>query len=94
MSRLYRAFSQARARKRWLPDVEWRLRTAKTDRSIRVNWENGTRIQFYFSDKGVEKSSVSLQHQRLASRADSDRSKKFWCERLTALAALLEPRSG
>ena len=42
------------------------MRTRRKDKSIRVDWEDGTRVQFYFTAKGEAKSQVAIQHRKLA----------------------------
>jgi hypothetical protein len=85
---LYRAFSVARRRERWLPGVKWTVRTAIPDKSIRVTWEDGTSVELYFVAKGPEKSQVAIQHRKLGTRAQAAKAKSFWGERLEELARL------
>lgn len=89
VSKLYRAFSVARTRERWLPGVEWSVRTRTRDKSIRLDWHDGTRVQLYFTAKGDQKSAVAVQHGGLASKGDVERVKKEWAERLVALEEVL-----
>ena len=42
-----------------------------------------------FVAKGTTKSQVTLQHSKLASKADADRVRGLWTERLNALATML-----
>lgn len=90
---LFQAFRDGRRRKHWLPDVDWRVRTETVDRSIRIDWQDGSKVSFWFSDKGA-KSSVSVQHGGLPSKAARERGRKYWGERLAALGELLAPKSG
>jgi hypothetical protein len=89
VSSLYRAFSTARTRKRWLPAVELAVRTSIPDKSMRITWPDGTSVEAYFTAKGSEKSQVAIQHRKLAARADAEGAKAYWEERLQALAGLL-----
>lgn len=89
MSTLYKAFSQARTRNRWLPSIQWKVNKATTDKSIRTTWDDGNPVVFYFTAKTGHKSHVSVQHGKLAGRADVDRVKAYWHERLGALARIL-----
>lgn len=89
VSTLYRAFSQKRRRERWLDDVDWSIRTSRVDKSMRVGWKDGTRVDFHFIDKGTRKSQVTVQHRDLPDRASADRMRRFWTEGLDALARLL-----
>ncbi len=91
IARLYRAFSVARTRRRWLPDVQLTVRKATPDKSMRITWEDGTSVELYFTAKGDNKSLVALQHRKLASKAQAEHMKRFWGERLAALAEILVP---
>ncbi len=90
LAALYRAFSDKRIRNRRLPGAELTVRTATPEKSMRITWEeDGTSVEVYFYAKGKEKSQVALQHRKLPSKAAAEKRKKFWAERLTALAELL-----
>lgn len=86
---LYTAIRDMRKRKQWLPEDFARVRTATKPRSIRADWHDGTQVNFWFIDKGASKSSVSVQHGKLAKKADVDRMKALWSERFDALRDML-----
>jgi hypothetical protein len=86
---LYDAWAQKRTRKRWLADVDPKVRAGTKPRSLRLGMEDGTIVALWFTTKGDSKSSVSVQHLNLPDRATADRSKREWGSRLDALAALL-----
>lgn len=92
IAKLYRAFGTARARRRWLPDIEIKVRTATPEKSMRITWPDGTSVHVYFTAKGNEKSQVAVQHAKLTRKADATKMKAFWGERLEALAGLLARR--
>jgi len=92
VSALYRAFADARRRRRWLPGIEWTVRTRQPDKSIRVTWPDGTRVEFYFIAKGDAKSTVTVQHTKLPDRAAVARARAQWAERLAALSDMLSAR--
>lgn len=89
VGRLYRAFRDARTRRRWLGDAAVRVRTAVKDKSIRVTWPDGTPVELYFVAKGAARSQVAVQHRRMPDKAAADRMKEYWAERLGALQAML-----
>ena len=89
IDRLYKAFADARQRKRWLL-IGMKVRTAHENKTMRTQLDDGTLVQFYFTDKGAGKSSVALQQQKLADKETAERMKQWWTERLDALAALLK----
>lgn len=86
---LYAAFAEARRRKRWLPGVELTVRKATPARSMRITWSDATSVEAWFVAKGAGKSTVQVQHTKLASKADAAAIRIFWGERLAALAELL-----
>jgi uncharacterized protein YndB with AHSA1/START domain len=91
VERLYDAFVDESLRERWLPGAELRERTATRPRSARFDWGDGeTRVVVGFTEKADAKSTVALEHERLADADEAARMKAFWRERLTALAAHLE----
>lgn len=91
--RLYDAFAVARTRRTWLPETVT-ISTSRRERSMRIEWPDGTRVAVAFLAKGPAKSTVAVQHERLATRADADRMRAFWGERLEALAARLSGSTG
>jgi hypothetical protein len=90
VSGLFRMFHDARKRKRWLPEGLERVRTFTIDKSMRVDWNDGTRVNLFFVRKAAAKSTVTIEHTRLGTRADVARAKAFWTERLDALAGILQ----
>lgn len=92
VGRLYRTFSVARTRGRWLQGVTPSVRTVRPEKSIRFTWPDGTTVQAYFTAKGEKRSQVSVQHSGLSSKAEAARIRAWWTERLAALAALLSGR--
>ena len=87
--RLYRAFHDARTRARWLPGVRLTVRAATRGKSMRITWPDRTSVAVGFTGKGLAKSAVAVQHEKLADRAAAARVKQYWAERLDALQALL-----
>jgi len=86
---LYRAFSDDRWRRKWLPVAKLTIRTATRDKSMRLDWGDGTRVQLQFTPKGDARSHVAVQHVKLPDQKARERMKGFWAERLGALAHLL-----
>jgi hypothetical protein len=84
-ARLYRALSDARARSRWLPGVDLKVRTAIKNKSLRITWPDGTLVEAYVVPKGPAKSQLVVQHRRLKSHEDVTRLKTYWAERFSAL---------
>jgi uncharacterized protein YndB with AHSA1/START domain len=91
VARLYRAFRDARTRRRWLGEVKLTVRTAVPNKSMLITWHDGTSVEVYFAAKGAAKSQVAVQHRKLADQPAVERLKQYWGERLGALQALLAP---
>ena len=89
--RLYEAFVEESVRERWLPGARMRERIATKPKSARFDWGDGSsRVNVTFLEKGEAKSTVALEHSRLADSKDRERMKAWWRERLTALRSGLE----
>jgi len=93
VGRLYRAFHDARTRRRWLGGVKLTVRTATPDKSMRITWPDGTSVEVYFVGKGPAKSQVAVQHGKLTDKESAERIKAYWSERLGALEVILAPLS-
>jgi hypothetical protein len=93
VGRLFDAFVDESERERWLPDGRLRERTATRPKSARFDWGDGpSRVFVSFDAKDAGRSTVALEHARLADAGEADRVKAMWRERLDALKALLEGR--
>jgi hypothetical protein len=91
LSRVYRAFSDSRTRRRWLGDVKLTVRTATRDKSMRVTWPDATSVEWYFVARSTAKSQVVVQHGKLADKESAERMKAYWAERLAVLQEMLGP---
>ena len=88
VSVLFDAWDDEAVRNRWLTDASPVVRTSSPSRGMRLQWPDGTSVVVWFQDKGV-KSSVTIQHQKLADAAAVERVKREWTARLGSLAELL-----
>lgn len=86
---LYTAWADAKKRARWLAGVKLTVRKATESHSMRITWGDGTSVELWFVAKGDTKSSVQLQHTKLATKEDATRWKAYWGERLDALGECL-----
>lgn len=91
LGKLYQAWSDMRARKRWLPESNFEVREATPHKSMRITWVDGkTHVDANFYAKGDDKSQVAVQHRKLESPASAEEAKRLWADRLAALKDLLE----
>jgi hypothetical protein len=90
-ARLFDAFADPRLRDDLLPGAALGERTATRPRSARFDWRDGeSRVSVTFDAKTEAKSTVALEHSRLADGAEADRMRAFWRGRLDGLKARLE----
>ena len=85
---LFEAFEEPRKRKKWL-DAKLTVRKATAPKSMRITWEDGTSVELWFMAKGDAKSTVAVQHTKLATKQQADRLRDWWAERLDVLAGIL-----
>jgi hypothetical protein len=91
VDRLYDAFVDESLRTDWLSDGRLSARTATRPRSARFDWAGGpTRVNVTFLAKGQGKSTIALEHRRLADAAEADRMKGYWRGQLASLKYVLE----
>lgn len=91
VERLFDAIVDRGQRVQWLPEGPLTERTATRPKSARFDWGDGTtRVHVTFASKGDEKATAALEHLRLADKAEADRMKAFWRERLSELKSKLE----
>lgn len=88
LTRLYRAWHDARLRARWL-DVSPTIRSATKGKYMHITWPDGSSVDVGFFAKGKGKAQVAVQHSKLPDRAAAVRTKSYWAERFAALGALL-----
>jgi hypothetical protein len=91
VERLYEAVVSEAARTAWLPDARLSERTATRPRSARFDWAEGpTRVHVTFLARSESRSTVAVEHRRLADADEADRMKTYWRERLSVLKGALE----
>jgi hypothetical protein len=74
---LFNAFANARKRRAWLP-VKLIVRTATPYKTMRITWDDETRVQLGFMTKGAARSAVAVQHEKLPDKAAADAIKAAW----------------
>jgi hypothetical protein len=83
---LYEAFVADSTR-----DERLRTRTATRPKSARFDWGDGdTRVNVTFLAKGEERSTIAVEHRRLADAREAERMKAYWRDRITVLKGALE----
>ena len=91
VKRLFEEFADSRKRNRWLESGTLRSRTSQPGKTARFDFHDGaSRVHTYFTSKGRGKSTVTIQHERLADERAVEDKRLFWKERLSQLAKRLE----
>ena len=90
VGKAFKAWSDEKTRKQWLPS-NLTIRTATTNKSLRVTWEDGkTSLAVAFLPKGADKSQVVAQHGKIPDAKGAAKMKKFWAQALDRLKAVIE----
>ncbi len=90
---VFGAFTDEATRASWLPDVPLRPRTATAPKRAHFDWgDDGSRVHVSFDARDDGRTTVSVQHARLADAAVAETTKLAWRERLLALKAYAEGR--
>ena len=85
---VYEAWADDDARARWLPDAAFTVRKATPPRSLRLTWNDGSSVEVSLADKG-DRTTVTVQHNKLPDAAAAEGMKAQWAAALTRLAAHL-----
>ena len=89
VEKLFRAWENAKVRRKWLDGAPVTVRTATAPKSMRLGWPDGGIVAVWFTAKGDSKSNVAVAHTKLPDKETADRMKQFWGERLGALGEVL-----
>lgn len=89
MAKLFRAWTDEKVRRRWLPGADIEITTATKGKSLRAKWDGGTRLSVYFTATGTE-TRVAVDHMKLASSKECAKMKEFWFEALNRLQKAVE----
>ena len=74
---------------RWLDGPAPTVRKATAPRSVRIAWHDGSRVELAVLKKGAARSQVQVEHGGLASKAEAERMRAWWTERLAVLGEQL-----
>jgi uncharacterized protein YndB with AHSA1/START domain len=81
-------------RRSWLDASGLVIRSSTPGKSLYIAWNNGsTNVEVRFTSKSSDKSSVTVEHSRLANAQESERLREFWASALGRLKDLLEKPS-
>jgi len=86
LEELWKGFLQCKV---WLEGETLRMSKATKHKYMHMRWKDGTPVDAGFYSKGPAKSQVAVAHRKIASRAEAERLRTFWGERLVKLGELL-----
>jgi hypothetical protein len=89
VDRLFDAWAKADIRRQWLTGASVTVRKATPHKSMRLGLGDGSIVAVGFLPKGKTKSSVAVEHTKLASREAATGVKGFWTERFATLAEVI-----
>ena len=91
VGKVFAAFSDTRQRNRWLERGMLKIRTSQKNKTARFDFRDGTsRVVAFFDPKDRAKSTVTVQHERLASAREVEEMRAMWKERLSELKESLK----
>lgn len=87
---LFKYWYDERLRKKWLTDYKYNVRRSTIDKSIHVTWiDEKSSLNLNFYPKGENKTSVVVQHSKLANQREAGKMKMYWKEQLERLFLFL-----
>lgn len=89
VKRLFEAWRNDATRRSWLSGTRTTVRTATAPRSMRITLDDGSVVAVSFTAKGRDRSTVAVEHTRLADRAAADRVKSEWGARFDRLTEVV-----
>jgi hypothetical protein len=90
VGKLFSSFAEAPRRNKWLERGTLKVRTTLKNRSVRFDFRDGTsRVVAYFEPKERNKTTVTVQHERLPDAGAVEDMRAVWKERLGTLADML-----
>jgi len=90
VAKIYKAWTDEKLRRRWLPGAKIEITTATPAKSLRAKWAEATRLSVYFYGVGSQKTRIAVDHMKLASSKESLKMKSYWANALNRLEKVLE----
>ena len=91
VGRLFKVFAEAPQRNKWLERGTLKVRTTQKDRTARFDFRDGSsRVVAFFDPKDRNKTTVTVQHEKLPDAGAVEDMRAMWKERLARLANLLQ----
>lgn len=89
LDELWKMLGTTAGRKKWLAG-SYEVSSATPNKSLRIKWSDGARVEIIVLAKSDAKSSIAIQHMKLKDAQAVVKWKKFWADALTNLKEILE----
>ena len=89
VSKAFKSWTDDNARREWLTS-QFAVRKSTANKTLRINWPDGTDLVVAFYPKGEGKCQLVTQHAKLKDARTAAKMKKFWAGALDQLKATLE----
>lgn len=86
---VFNAWLDESIRGRWLPGAIFSIRKATPHKSVRLAWGDGSAVEARLTGKGPDKTSLTVQHNKLADAGAAEQMKAYWAAALERLAEVL-----
>lgn len=90
VERVYNAWIDDTTRSRWLPDAVFAIRKATPQKTIRLTWCDDSYVEVRLEQKQPDKTTVTVQQNKLSDAESAERMKKYWAAALVRLQELVE----
>lgn len=89
-AKLYRAWTQAAIRRRWLGLAKLTITSATPDKYVHIQCGDGTRVDVGFIPKSNTRCQMAVQHSKLSHQKAVTAMKKYWAAALERLKPMVE----
>ena len=87
-SEVYASLMDAKARKKWAGAAKFEVTKSTENKTLRLRFEDGTRASIELYAKGVSKTQIAVQHEKLGNKAAVTERKAYWSNALDSVIAL------
>ncbi len=87
---VFQAWLDPSRREQWLPGADLTIRKANENKALRITWHDGGNVDVNLIAKGETKSQCNVEHGKLESSADVERSRSYWSDALLRMKELVE----
>jgi hypothetical protein len=78
VAQLFRAWTDAAARRRWLGNARLTITSATPGKYVHIKCGDGTRVDVGFNSRGKTRCQMAVQHSKLGKARDVAAMKKYW----------------